>query len=282
MRREVFFLDSVLGMRNNDNVTGAVDANYYRHSYNVTFPLRFPIRNINKVILKSFEIPLNLNQLRYNNGTVQFGFTFSYGTYSNVIISFLLTETQYTISSLITAINTKLPTYISFYSGMSIVLSTNSSNYCIITHNCTAFSLLPTPLNVNILGFVNTLTSATSPLTSVIPISLYGVDTCLLVQTNFPITNNNNIFASNQGASYSFKIPINNIVNGTLYYNDTKEHQTIHLYNNDSFLLDKIDIKIYDRLGISLIGYQNWTATLLIEYDDDVNKNKIEYLNIYN
>ena len=52
-------------------------------------------------------------------------------------------------------------------------------------------------------------------------------------------------------------------------------------FNNSNFTLDKINIVVYDRYGTQLIGYNNWSLTLLIEYEDD-NNNQIEYLNINN
>ena len=74
-------------------------------------------------------------------------------------------------------------------------------------------------------------------------------------------------------------MPLNDIVNGTAYYNDSKEHQAIYFNSNNSFVMDKLNIVIRDRLGKTLTGYFNWTMTLQIEYDN--NNNGIqEFLNL--
>jgi hypothetical protein len=90
-----------------------------------------------------------------------------------------------------------------------------------------------------------------------------------------PIMNNN------IPSKYTFKIPLDgkSISNNILYYNDPYENQTIY-FNDSNFVLDKLNIVICDRNGCQLMGYYNWSFTLIIDYDDD-NK-QIEYLNIYN
>ena len=87
---------------------------------------------------------------------------------------------------------------------------------------------------------------------------------------------NNNIISS--APPYTFKIPLNNTINNIIYFNDTAEHQTIFFSDNNSFILDKLDIKIFDRYGYSLFGYYDYTLTLLIEYED--NTQKTEFLNL--
>ena len=89
---------------------------------------------------------------------------------------------------------------------------------------------------------------------------------------------NNNNFTSLNIAPYTFKIPLNNVVNNIVYYNETAEHQTVY-FNDNSYKLDKLNIMIYDRIGAQLTGFNNWTLTLLIEYDDD-NYSKTEFLNL--
>ena len=87
---------------------------------------------------------------------------------------------------------------------------------------------------------------------------------------------NNNI-----PSKYTFIIPLDGkyISNNILYYNDPYENQTIY-FNDSNFVLDKLNVIICDRYGVQLMGYYNWSFTLIIDYDDD-NK-QIEYLNIYN
>ena len=70
MPKELYFIDSATGVKNNDLAIAAVDANYTNHSYNFYYTLRSPLRNITKITLKSVEIPLGAsapNNVRSNN-----------------------------------------------------------------------------------------------------------------------------------------------------------------------------------------------------------------------
>ena len=86
---------------------------------------------------------------------------------------------------------------------------------------------------------------------------------------------NNNILP------FTFKIPLSNVVNATVFYNDVVQHQTIY-FNESTFTLTNLNVILLDRFGVPLIGYQDWSFTLVIEYDDDVNKNQIQFLNLNN
>ena len=88
----------------------------------------------------------------------------------------------------------------------------------------------------------------------------------------FPNIPNNNINSKYLG----FKLPIINIINNTLYYSDSTEHQSITL-NDINFTLDKLNILVLDRLGCQLTGFYNFTMSLIIEYDD---QQKTEFLNL--
>ena len=81
---------------------------------------------------------------------------------------------------------------------------------------------------------------------------------------SIPIMNNNNL-SKNYASPYTFKISFNNIVNNTICFNDTDKHQSIY-FNRTSFILDELNIVVYNRIGATLTGFRNWTMTLLIEY----------------
>ncbi len=97
---------------------------------------------------------------------------------------------------------------------------------------------------------------------------------CIHQIINLPVIKNNNI------DGYTFKVPLNNIVNGTVYFNDTSDHQTIH-FNYTNFVLNKFDVVVVDRLGALLVGYYNWTFSLIIDYAENNNNNQ-QFLNINN
>ena len=102
--------------------------------------------------------------------------------------------------------------------------------------------------------------------------SLYGIDNIIYI--TFPNLPNSNINSKFNG----FKLPITNKTNDIIYYNDSTEHQSISL-NNSNFTLDKLNILVLDRLGCQLTGYQNFTMSLIIEYDEEQQQ---QFLNFNN
>ena len=60
---------------------------------------------------------------------------------------------------------------------------------------------------------------------------------------------------------------MSNVVNNTILFNDTTEHQVI-FFNIFNYILDKLNIIRYDKTGSNLPGYSEWTVSLIIEYDD--------------
>jgi len=276
MPKEIYLLDTTNATRNYDSVTGQIGRSLY-HSFNVLFPLRTPILNLKKITLKSVEMPIILTTLRTQNNTITLGFKFSYGTYNNVYITTSLQDGFYTTSTLLSIINNTISGYVTPY-GASIVLSTLSVYYgvvCQITHNCTSLTLDNSPLFNYILGYTNSFTALSSALLiGNSPINVNGIDTCVYINiSNLPQMNNN------ISQPYTFKVPLNNLVNGVAYFNDMEEHQTV-FFNKSNYALDKLNIVVYDRLGTVIIGYNNWTCTLLIEYEDG--NEQQQFLNINN
>ena len=277
-KKEMYFLDTIKSIKNYDIIEGAFSLNYY-HSYNVVFPLKYPLKNLRKITLKSVEMPLSIPMIRLNNKSNTIGITFDTlaGTYYVVCN---IPANNYTMTSLIDMINSQLTNGpMTAYQGTYITFSTIAVPYgyiCSILNNCLRVTLDSTPLVVYILGYSNSLTNSIGrSVQGSSPINLYAIDTCLYMNiTNLPVMNNNN------SQSSTFKIPIDNLVNGTLFYNDAAEHQSVS-FNNSTFLLDKLNIVLYDRLGFQLCGYMNWTMTLLIEYDDNYAVQE-QFLNINN
>ena len=82
-KQEIYFLDTIKATKNYDSIIGAIDLNYY-HSYNISFPLRYPLKDLKSIALKSVEMPISLPTIRFNNSTEKVGFTFSYSTYTRI------------------------------------------------------------------------------------------------------------------------------------------------------------------------------------------------------
>jgi len=212
-------------------------------------------------------MPITLPTIRFQNSSNKVGLKFTYNTYTNVYISFSVGPGTFTNSSLLTEINNMMAPYLTPYPGLSISFtsfSTSFGNICSISNNCTSLTIDNSTLTNYILGYTNKYTSASSSnLQGSTPINVNAIDTCVYIQiTNIPVTNNNN------SQPFTFKLPLTTLTNGNLLFNDSKEHQKIFFYKN-TFVLDRLNIVVYDRLGYPLAGYCNWTMTLLIEYEEN-------------
>ena len=271
-KQEIYFLDTVNATRNYDPIIAAVDANSY-HSFNVSFPFKYALKNLKSIALKSVEMPIALPTIRLHNQANKITITFTYSTYTNVSFTVNVPANTYTNTSLISTINTQMATKLSTYPGLSINFTTITvpfGSVCSITNNCTSLSIDNTPLTNYILGYgYSWSTTSSTDLKGSGPINVNAIDTCVnVVITNIPMMNNNNI------NPYTFKLQVNTLSNGILFLNDSAEHQKIFFYDN-SFVLDRLNIVVYDRLGFPLTGYHNWTMTLLVDYN---NPKEQEYL----
>jgi hypothetical protein len=214
---------------------------------------------------------------------IEFYIKFNKGAFNNAIITIDMGEKQYTnIDDILTRINLYINNAISYYSYTGVTISFAAQNIqfpdktIIVTHNCSYLEIEKTPFTVDVLGFNSRLISDGVELYATSPYNFNAGDPCLYMNiTNLPIMNNN------IPSKYTFIIPLDGkyISNNILYYNDPYENQTIY-FNDSNFVLDKLNVIICDRYGVQLMGYYNWSFTLIIDYDDD-NK-QIEYLNIYN
>ena len=299
MPKAIYFFDTINAVKNYDSYFGGVNGNFY-HSYNIYFPLKTPLQNVKRITLKSVEMPLNLYTARLENNTCTMGLTFTYTSLSGVVlmnnkyINYQIPMGVYTQNSLLSSLNLTLSNYVNTYNNTTLatpyyITISGVTNLSIsfgtapilgttvtaITNNCTTVSIDNNPLTNYILGYTNRFatTFTANTLYSNSPINVNGFDTCLYMQfPNIPNLNNSNSFVG-------FKLPLNSGTNNTtLYYNDATEHQSIEL-NKTPYILDKINVVITYRLGNALTGYFNWTFSLIIEYDDTIS---YEYLNFNN
>ena len=135
MNIDILHFDTLLGSHNNNSV------------YDCTFTLSNPLRNVQRIYLKSIEIPISFNNIRSTNGTNTFQITIQSNTYTITINEFNCTS----ITSLLTVLNAQL----------HIVLPNVSFNYInkyvylqlIGYPNNTVVSFSPSKLLSVILGF---------------------------------------------------------------------------------------------------------------------------------
>lgn len=258
-------------------------------SFNVSFPLRTAVYNIKSISLKSVEIPIFLFNFKSGNSSTTFSFSFSYPSFNVGALtqrSVSLVPNNYSVSGLISALNSKIQSEIlSTIPGFSLQLSAQTSaafglTICRISTNAVALNLDNTILITQALGYSTNRSTTSLSFDSQNPINV-NLDTCIFMSiSNLPVVNNN-LSSLVSLPPYTFKIPLNNFTNNIIYFNDTSQLQSIN-FNNNSFVLDRLDIKIYDRYGNLLYGYYDYTIGLIIEYDDNDNRNQIEFLNINN
>ena len=279
MTKTLLLLDSTDGITNYD--AKATDVNNY-HPYNLYFPLSSPIANINKIILKSIEMPVSLPNLRSTNTSTIMSLTYSIGAVSNKTYSFDIGAGFYTgIVPLLSSINNGFTT-LNTTSGsgsptITFASSTNDFSQTVlsITHNCTSIKFNNTVLTNYILRLPQTA-STTSPITTKYLPTLYPETHLYMYIANIPTTIINNKQAS-------FKIPLSNGYTSattatTLFYNDTNEHQTLSITSN-TFSLDKLDIRIVDKFGYNITGYYHWSLSLIVEYDDTIQQQFLDFNN---
>ena len=94
MIKNLLLFDSQDGIKNYD--INATDSNVqYYHPYNLYFPLVNPITNINKILLKSIELPIALYNIR-GTGTMNLcSIVWNIGAYNNNPYEYRLTPGLY-------------------------------------------------------------------------------------------------------------------------------------------------------------------------------------------
>ena len=269
MIKKLLFFDSQDGTKNYD--VNATDSNVkYYHPYNLYFPLVNPITNINRIYLKSIELPIALYNIR-NTGSMNLcSISWNIGAYNNNSYEYRLTAGFYpTISNLLgsggmasVGVNLALvvgghPCSISFTS----ITANNGFTVAQLTHNASSFTINNSFLMNSILGF-SSGTYTSSPIVGTNPINIFPDTHLYMFISNIQTNNNNTKLAT-------FKIPLGSYSSPPAYthYEDNNEQQLITV-NNKSFVLDKLNIIIYDKFGYPIIGYLDWSFSIIIEYDD--------------
>ena len=56
MPKEHYLLDSTYATKNYDSTTTSIDGNSY-HSFSITYPFKYPFKNVSRMTLKFVEIP---------------------------------------------------------------------------------------------------------------------------------------------------------------------------------------------------------------------------------
>ena len=231
-------------------------ANGGSNTFNTSYIIPNPIKNVKKIKLKSLEMVTTYNTFRASNGTNTMSVIINGITYTITIaeLSYL------TSSALLTAINAA-------YSGpISMVLSfdtTYINRIRVTLGSATTFQIVNGPLSNKILGFTsNQSSSATTTFLANGPYNS-SVDIYLLMYLkNIPYK------TSNYNLNGQFKIPVNADADQIYYYHENLTYIQEIETNSDHFTLNDLQVQFYDRFNCLVSCYTDYSFALEVTYDE--------------
>jgi hypothetical protein len=233
------------------------DQKFNSNPCNCVFKLNNSITNVSKISLKSFEFPISFYNVR--NGINTFSINILTDNGLAIIPSYVnyeMTPKNYTkIADLLTDMNTMT-------ASIHIVFSVNSVNKIVATCSDVnvIFSFNRTTFTYYVLGIDENILS--EPTVTGTRIYNLNCDNYLNMSiSNIPTKSNPNVNSFNS----NFKILCNAVYPMILYNQENSGFtQTIELHENNNFILNKFEIKIYDRFNL-LITNLDFSFTLEIE-----------------
>ena len=244
MNIDILHFDTLLGSYNNNSV------------YDCTFILSNPLRNVQKIFLKSIEIPISFNNIRACNGTNTFQITIQSVTYTITV-----DESSYTsILSLISEINVQLHlvlpniTFDILNNNVILVLTDYPINTVVSFNSSRLISI--------VLGF--TQQSYITEQTSITADNNY-----LLAYDNYISIYLQDIPVKSTGYSnqlVSYKIPLN-AVNGMVYYLQELNSfsQSVEI-TDQNYVLNRLRVVVFDRFGVKLTNGLDYSFSLAVNY----------------
>lgn len=233
-----------------------IDANC-TDAFNCDFPLSYALRDVNKIHLKSIELPITFYNIR-NTGTMN---VFKIKA-NNIIYSVTIQENNYkTIENLLLQINNGFVGIIpSSTVTLSQITNTNKINVTITTSSFSSFEIVPTTLSQYILGFKTNITNS---------LSLNSTCDYVLFIDNYISLYFKNI-QTNSNSSYRlchFKIPLTQVNGVILFGSDNQNFKQYITLANSSQIIDKIQIQVYDRFNNPILNNNaDYSLTLEIEF----------------
>jgi hypothetical protein len=243
MNIDILHFDTLLGTYNNNSV------------YDCTFTLSNPLKHVQRLFLKSIEIPISFNNIRSANGTNTFQITIQSNTYTITII-----EGNYTsITTLLTVLNAQLNIvlpYISFsYSSSNVILNfTGYAPNTIVSFNSSRL------LSV-VLGFTKLSYTVTN--------AFHADNNYLLAYDNYISLYLQDIPVKSTGYSnqlISYKIPLN-AVNGMVYYlQELNSFSQCVEITDQNYILSRLRVVVFDRFGANISNGLDYSFSLAVNY----------------
>ena len=235
--------------------------------FNCTLNLPYQLTKVKKIYLKSVELPVGFYNIRAENGSNTLTITIG-GT---VTATITVTPAQYTITTLIAAINTALAATTAFTvtnPSYLPVFSVSNQNVVVTVPGQTLvnISLNNTVLTNIVLGFTANYPSILQPFNYVVSPANYNLAYDTYISIYFPNVNALSVAAT--GQNMTFKVPFSG-TNSTIFYNveNLSFAQYIEL-TESNFILSSIKLIVYDRFGYQINNNNlDWSFTLAFDRD---------------
>ena len=232
-----------MNKNNNDNDEleflhfDSINSIYNTDCYDTTFYLNNSLRSVNKIYLKSVEMGIGFNNIRFNNGSSVLTLIINDISYTKRINDYTSTSIVDLCSALTTAFNTLpiIPTFTSSTVTQKITITLASS---------TSIIIVPGVLSQYILGFTSNQT--------ITGISIISTNNFNLAIDNFISMYIVNIPYKSTSALtqlISFKIPFNAVGNTIYYMADNMSFSQYITVTDPNYVLNSLRIQIYDRFG---------------------------------
>ena len=250
MNIDTLHFDTLLGTYNNNSV------------YDCTFTLSNPLRNVQRIYLKSIEMPISFNNIRASNSTNVFVITI-HGNGFTTRRPVLINEFNCTtITSLLTAINEQLSIVLPSVSFHSV----DKYVYLKLTDlpNNTVVNFLPSKLLSVILGFTQLSYTVTN--------EIKADNSYLLAYDNYLSLYLQDIPVKSTGYSnqlISYKIPLN-AVNGIVYYlQELNSFSQCVEITDKNYILNRLRVVVYDRFGLPITNGLDYSFSLAVNYHEE-------------
>ena len=242
---DILHFDTLLGTYNNNSV------------YDCTFTLSNPLRNVQRLYLKSIEIPISFNNIRSSNGTNTFEITIQSNTYTITFDEFSCIS----ITTLLTALNSKL----------NIVLPNVTfnfiNNYVYIQligyANNTLISFNSSKLLSVILGFTQLSYNVTN--------EIKADNNYLLAYDNYISLYLQDIPVKSTGYSnqlISYKIPLNAVNSMVYYLQELNSFSQCVEITDQHYIFNRLRVVIYDRFGFKITNGLDYSFSLAVNYHE--------------
>lgn len=243
MNIDILHFDTLLGTYNNNSV------------YDCTFTLSNPLRNVQRLYLKSIEMPISFNNIRSANGTNTFQITIQSNTYTITMNEFNCTS----ITTLLTVLNAQL----------NIVLPNVSFNYI---NKYVYLQLIGYPNNTVVSFSLSRLLSVVlgfTQLSYVITNEVKADNNYLIAYDNYICLYLQDIPVKSTGYSnqlISYKIPLN-AVNGMVYYlQELNSFSQCVEITDKHYVLNRLRVVVFDRFGFNISNGLDYSFSLAVNY----------------